>query len=178
MDRSFSWGREKSNEICAVRLKVRHHYKLHPVIRSLLVLSMFFVMLSTALFWNFYPSRKGDDQGVNYAEKSEKQNKKNKLFYKSIGKSPANLHGYSEEKNLHLGQYTIELAIVKNSRTADKYIEKMAKKGINGYYTPVHYKGKTYYRVRTGIFKSIEDAKVAASKMKLSPKSKTKIKRM
>lgn len=69
------------------------------------------------------------------------------------------------------GSVTIQVSIQPSKRSANAVLKKLEEKGIKGYLAQVENPGElegTYYRVRIGYFKKLEDAK-AFGKNKLEP---------
>lgn len=56
------------------------------------------------------------------------------------------------------GQYTVQIASLADKKGAEELIRQLAGQGYDAYYRTADVKGKTYYRVRCGVFEKREDA--------------------
>ncbi len=86
------------------------------------------------------------------------------LFYQQIGTTPENF----EQKignDPEITQYTIELGQKKSPIEAEKWVEELQKLGLDAFYTPLHIRGKVFYRVRLGIFPNEAQAQTIAQKL-------------
>lgn len=76
------------------------------------------------------------------------------------------------------GQYTVQIASLADKKGAEKLIKQLVSQGYDAYYTTTDVKGKTYYRVRCGVFAKREDALHHAVKLRKSSGLKSIISRI
>lgn len=90
------------------------------------------------------------------------------VFYKDIGHAADGQHQPTDTPLAdHLTeQYTLELKHFSSQSDAEKELERLAKLGIDAYFTPVISDGKVLYRVRRGIYPSQVMANRAAQDLK------------
>ena len=92
------------------------------------------------------------------------------LFYESRGDSSSMQDAeptYQQSKQVDLSaSYTIELGLTKNADEADSRVKDLARLGINAYYTPLHREGRPLFRIRVGVFQSVELAQMEANQIK------------
>lgn len=62
-------------------------------------------------------------------------------------------------------QFTVQLAALEDRGKAESTIQQLKGRGFDAYFHEVKVKGKTYYRVRCGKFKTREDAALLAKKL-------------
>lgn len=62
-------------------------------------------------------------------------------------------------------QFTVQLAALEDRGKAESAIQQLKGRGFDAYFHEVKVKGKTYYRVRCGKFKTREDAALHAKKL-------------
>ena len=62
-------------------------------------------------------------------------------------------------------QFTVQLAALEDRGKAESTIQQLKGRGFDGYFHEVKIKGKTYYRVRCGRFKTREEAALHAKKL-------------
>lgn len=76
-------------------------------------------------------------------------------FYSEIGVS----HFHSKNlKAIALPSYTVELASFRDESLAQDMVRKLSSKGIDCFYTPFNQQGMVVFRVRSGMFGSIQKA--------------------
>ena len=101
-----------------------------------------------------------------------------KLFYKNVGNSPADFYGYEEMTPQNHLQFTVELAITTSQEKANRVVNELGNLGIDAFYTPLHKKGHVFFRIRSGIFKSKAEARLAAKNLQNIRGINTKIGRL
>ena len=62
-------------------------------------------------------------------------------------------------------QFTVQLAALEDRGKAESTIQQLKQRGFDAYFHEVKIKGKTYYRVRCGKFRTKEDAALHAKKL-------------
>jgi hypothetical protein len=82
-------------------------------------------------------------------------------FYQQIGDAPKK----SAPAPLAASSYTLELFVEPTKEEAVNRIKWLENKGVTAYYTPLQKRGRTFYRVRAGIFGTEEEAVTAKDKI-------------
>ncbi|MEO8166991.1 MAG: SPOR domain-containing protein [bacterium] len=63
------------------------------------------------------------------------------------------------------GGFTIQVTSLNSRRDADKVLARLSKSGFDGYVSEAFVKGRKWFRVRSGRYATIDDARTAAAKM-------------
>ncbi|MEI8026997.1 MAG: SPOR domain-containing protein [Pseudomonadota bacterium] len=80
------------------------------------------------------------------------------LPYDSIGNASKSI-GSAEETPSPSDKFTVDLGATKSRENAEKILESLAQKGIQGFYTPVQREnGSLAFRVRVGLYRTEEEA--------------------
>ncbi len=87
------------------------------------------------------------------------------LPYDSIGNASKTIA--SAEENLSPSdKFTVDLGATKSRENAEKILESLAQKGIQGFYTPFQKEnGSLAFRVRVGLYKTEEEAVESSKKI-------------
>ena len=72
-------------------------------------------------------------------------------------------------------QFTVEIAVLENKEKALELVQNLNSKGLVAYYTTYNSKGLVYFRVRHGVFTTVNDAQPAlTTALQLEPNAKIK----
>lgn len=82
-------------------------------------------------------------------------------FYTSIGTSRFENHLRGDAAALR-PTFTLEFSVFSNKSEAENMIDKLAKLGVDGYYTPFQREGRVLFRVRKGVYPNEQLALKAA----------------
>ncbi len=102
------------------------------------------------------------------------------LFYQSIGRVSMGLRQPEDQKRKGslADSYTLEIDSATSVQDAELFLGKLAKQGIQAYYTPLQKDGRVLYRIRSGIFQSKEIADRAANRLKYEHKINSKVNKL
>ena len=73
-----------------------------------------------------------------------------------------------------MSKYTLDISTVLTKEAANRSLKRLARKGVQAYYTPIEKDGKVIYKIRTGIYYSEELAKEMSEKLLISNQIKVK----
>lgn len=155
--------------------------------RAFLLLS-FFLICNTLIFIGYKsiyqsqtqipPPETSEDSLTPIYKPASSNNKL--LYYNNIGGAFVDSTSESNSDiNQNIKSYTVEISIEKNQRDADVMLKKLLSHGITDvFYTPLHVKGRSFFRVRKGIYRTKREAKVIASRLKGKTKLNLKIRQL
>ena len=87
------------------------------------------------------------------------------VFYESIGdKAPSTTNASAISQD----RYTIELMEFTSKQKAENFLDVLATKGLQAYFTPIMRNGRVFYLVRRGIFSSAADGETELKSIKNS----------
>lgn len=126
--------------------------------RIALAAGLFMAALIIFLWWSYGPGIPVPQENLAQRETAPG------LFYQQIGTTPRDFE-QRVGKDPEITQYTIELGRKKSPVEAEKWVEELQNMGLDAFYTPLHIRGKVFYRVRLGIFPSEAQAQSVAQKL-------------
>ncbi len=89
-------------------------------------------------------------------------------FYRHIGATSSKVSKAQEIPASFIDKYTLELKVVTRQEDAERVVNDLAKQGVKAYYTPFQSHGKVFYRIRQGLYGSLETAEAQAKQLKLA----------
>lgn len=89
-------------------------------------------------------------------------------FYRHVGATSPKLSEPRQASATFVDKYTLELKVVTLQNEAERVVNDLAKQGIKAYYTPFQSHGKVFYRIRQGLYASLETAEAQAKQLKLA----------
>ncbi len=99
------------------------------------------------------------------AKQKSKKSSPSSLPYDSIGNASKAI-APAEDAQSPSDKFTVDLGATKSRENAEKILENLAQKGIQGFYTPVQREnGSLAFRVRVGLYMTEEEAAQSAKKI-------------
>lgn len=151
---------------------------LSRLIRLAIALTSFVSVLALLIYFGF--EKKYQSTGIKQIKKNSasmnRQGDTNHLFYKSIGKTTANVNARNLTKRSKISnKYTLEFKVFNQSRAAEEFVDSLNHRGIEAYYTPFQRNGKVIFRVRRGVFSSKQTAEKAAIALRQKSKVNSRV---
>ncbi|MGE0172898.1 MAG: SPOR domain-containing protein [Oligoflexales bacterium] len=128
--------------------------------KSLTSIFLGFVGLLVAGYFGFiyFEANKNAPSNTTKAHNSSK----NAVFYTEIGTSPSRASSLASPLNVN---FTLELAIAEQEHEAKAKLENYEKQGVSAFYTPLQHKGRSFFRLRSGVFSTEAEARGAKKKL-------------
>lgn len=95
-------------------------------------------------------------------------------FYKEIGTTAKT--AVQRKRALPSHQYTAQILVTRSEKEAKRTIISLSKQGISAFYTPFNRGGEVVYRVRSGMYMTIKEAKAHSEQLSRNYKLKTSVK--
>jgi cell division septation protein DedD len=67
------------------------------------------------------------------------------------------------------GDWSVQVSATRDPRTADGVLRRLRTKGYDAFVLKVRRRGETFYRVRVGHYRSLEEAQVVVSRLRREP---------